>query len=163
MATNRNKPIGKITMENARIFLRNFSGRPGKYTPEGVREFVVAIPNEQAAQLAEDGWNIGYLKPREEGDTPQAILRVAVSFAYRPPEIYMVVGRTKTLLTEATVGLLDTAEIVNVDLRIRPRVWQNGGNGGVKAYLEKMYVTVEQDDLDAKYNFDDDDPDEVPF
>ena len=152
-----------FTMENAQLLMnaRNFAGRPGKYTPQGVREFVLRLPPDLADQLAEDGWNVTYLKPREEGDLPEPILRVSVNYNYwQPPEIYKVVGRSKTLLNEDNVSVLDTAEISNVDLRVRPRFWGDENKGGIKAYLEKMYVTVVEDDLDAKYNFDDA---EVPF
>ena len=160
--TMSNDERGKITVENARIFMRNFSGRETRYIPEGKRHFMLALPNDEAAVLKEDGWNISYFKPREEGDEPQAAMRVWVNYNYSvPPEIYMVVGRKKTLLREDTVGLLDNAEIVSVDLRIRPRRWGDETRGGIKAYLEKMYITVVEDNLDAKYNFGEDD--ETPF
>lgn len=162
MILNQNE-LKSFTLENADIFLKNFSGRATKYTPEGTRNFMLRLPDEVANRLAEDGWNVSYLKPREEGDPPTPALRIAVNFkGYRPPEIYKIVGRTKTMLSEDTVSLLDTAEIVTVDLRVRPRVWGDENKGGVKAYLEKMYVTVVEDDLDAKYNFGDPD-DELPF
>ena len=157
-----NNDGGRITIENARIFLRNFSGQATKYLPEGSIHFMVQIPSDQAPLLKEDGWNISYFKPREDGDEPTAALRVFLNYNYRnPPEVYMVVGHTKTLLTKETICTLDNAEITQVDLRIRPRRWGDASRGGIKAYLEKMYVTVVPDDLDAKYNFDSDE--ETPF
>ena len=145
-----------FTMKNAEIFMRNFTGRAGKYTPEGTRTFMLRLPNDVAEELADDGWNVSYLRPREEGDLPTPALNVTVNFKYfRPPEIYKVVGHTKTLLTEDTVSILDNADIIKVDLRVRPRVWGDSNKGGIKAYLEKMYVTVQEDDLDSDYNFDD--------
>lgn len=158
---NQNE-LKSFTLENASIFMRNFSGRAGKYTPEGTRNFMVRLPEELAHKLEDDGWNVTYLKPLEEGDAPTPALRVAVNFKYwQPPEIYKVVGNTKTMLSEDTVSILDSAEITMVDLKVRPRVWGDENKGGIKAYLEKMYVTVVEDDLDAKYNFGD--PEEAPF
>ena len=154
-------PPKSFTMKNAEIFMKNFTGRAGRYTPEGTRNFMLRLPQDVAEQLAEDGWNVSYLKPYDDGDLPTPALRVAVNFKYwQPPEIYKVVGNTKTLLSEENVSILDTAEIVKVDLRVRPRVWGDANKGGIKAYLEKMYVTVEEDDLDADYNFDNAD---LPF
>lgn len=154
---NQNE-LKAFTLENAELFMRmrNFAGRAGKFTPEGTRSFVVKLPEDLANRLADDGWNVTYLKPLEEGDPPTPALRIAVNYKYwQPPEIYKVVGTTKTLLSEDTVSILDSAEIVSCDLRVRPRVWGDENKGGVKAYLEKMYVTVEEDDLDAKYAFED--------
>lgn len=145
-----------FTMKNAEIFMRNFTGRAGKYTPEGTRTFMLRLPNDVAEELADDGWNVSYLRPREEGDLPTPALNVTVFFNdSATTEIYTVVGHTKTLLTEDTVSILDNADIVKVDLRVRPRVWGDSNKGGIKAYLEKMYVTVQEDDLDSDYNFDD--------
>ena len=156
--------VAPFTLEGAEIFMRNFSGRAGRYTPEGTRNFMVKLPPELATQLQEDGWNVTYLKPLEEGDSPTPALRVAVNFNYyNPPEVYKVIGRTKTILGEDTISTLDTAEIRRdpdtnlpmVDMRVRGRIWGDENKGGIKAYLEKMYVTVVEDDLDAKYAFDD--------
>ena len=149
-----------ITIKNAKIFYRNFSGRPGKYSGEGVRTFCVEVPNEQAAVLAEDGWNVRYRKARDPGDQDQAYISVSLNYNYSiPPEIYRVVGKKVTLLSQDNVGQLDTAEVIRVDLRIRPRRW---GDNQIKAYVAKMYVTVEEDDLDAMYNFGDEEEDN-PF
>lgn len=159
-----NDNIKSITIKDAQIRFRNFSGRAGKYSPEGTRTFSVLIPNEEAAELADLGWNINYLHSRDEDEPDQASLRVTVSFNYYiPPQIYRVVGKTKTLLTEDTIGQLDADEISRVDLRIRPRKWGDEQRGGVKAYAEKMYVTVVEDDLDADYNFGDGVDDGDPF
>ena len=156
---------GTITIKDADIFLRNFGGRATKYTPEGTRHFMTRLDDEQAETLERDGWNIAHFRPREPGDPETLALRVWVNYnKWFSPEVYMVIGKTKTLLTEETITLLDNAIITRVDMRIRGRRWGDENRGGVKAYLDKMYVTVEKDELDDLYSFDEeDDGGEIPF
>lgn len=139
------------TLENVRIGFRNFSGLEGKYNRAGDRNFAIFLDEDIAQQMAKDGWNVKYLKPREEGDEPQAYLSVSVNFRGRPPRIVMVTSRNKTRLSEGEVSALDWAEIKNVDVAIRPYEWEVSGRTGVKAYLQSIYVTIAEDDLEQKY------------
>lgn len=152
-----------INIGNARILFRNFEGRPDKYNKDGKRGFCVIIDDpERAEQLAEDGWNVRILKPRDEDEVPRHYIPVAVSYKIAPPKIYMIAGKKKVLLDEETVGQLDYADIRNVDLIIRPYNWEmsdkNGVSSGVKAYLKTMYMTVEEDEFAYKYEDDHDRP-----
>lgn len=140
-----------VVLENVRIGFRNFSGKEGQYNREGDRNFAAFLPDDIAELMLNDGWNVKYLKPREEEDTPQAYIQISVNFGVRPPKVVMITSRGRTSLSEAEVGILDWAEISNVDLIIRPYEWSVNGKSGVKAYLQSLFVTIEEDELERKY------------
>ena len=162
MTRNR---IDNIVIENARIIFRNFSGEPDKYNKQGgKRVFSVILEEDQAERLSADGWNIKPLRSKDPDDPPRFHLPVEASFKLYPPRIFLIAGRKKTELTEETISSLDYAEIQNVDLTIRPYVWEVNDKHGVKAYVKNMYVTIVEDEFEKKYrDFGDDEEEDTPF
>lgn len=141
-----------ISVANARIGFRNFSGKEGRFNAAGKRNFCVFLDRDIGQRLQEDGWNIRWLHPRTEDEEPQAYLQVEVSFRNIPPTVVQITHRGKTMLDEDTIGSLDWAEIANVDLIIRPYNWEVNSSHGVKAYLKSMYVTLNEDEFADKYS-----------
>lgn len=142
---------GTLLFEGARLVFRNFSGKEGMYNQEGDRNFNVVIDPSEVQNLMDQGWNIKSLKPMEEGDDPLFYLPVSVGYKVRPPKVTMITSRNRTHLDEETVGMLDYAEFENVDLIVRPYDWTVNGKSGTKAYLDTMFVTISENELERKY------------
>lgn len=140
-----------VTIENAQLIFKNFAGVEGQFNTAGDKEFSVILDHENAREMETAGWNIKYLKPREDGDLPTPFLQVKVSYKLRPPTVVMLTSTARTRLDENSIETLDWADIKTADLIITPYHWAVGSKSGIKAYLKSMYVTVQEDELERKY------------
>lgn len=155
-------PLENIVMEGVRIIFRNFSGKADQYNREGDRNFSVLLDPDTAAAMERDGFNVKVLHPREEGDLPQPYLKITVKYRnmagekIKPPRVVMITSKGKTQLDEDSIEALDWADIQNVDLIVRPFEWEMGkgkdAKHGVAAYLQSIYVTINEDPLEKKYS-----------
>lgn len=153
-----------ITIEHAQIIFRNFAGEEQPpYNPAGRRNFSVILEEDAAMALKADGWNIKPLRRRDEDEAQRYHLPVAVNFGAYPPKVVAIQGKKKRDLTDETVAMLDYADIINVDLIIRPRQYEAMGRSGVKAYLKCGYFTIDENELDKKYADYAVDGEEMPF
>lgn len=145
------KDSKQVMIEGARIIFRNFEGKEAQYNVAGTRNFAVVLPEDTAETLLQDGWNVKFLEPREEGDTVTPYIQVTVNFKNRPPRVVMISGDVRTNMDEKNIALLDWADIQNVDVIFVAYEWNVNGKTGLKAYLKSLYVTVEEDELERKY------------
>lgn len=145
-------------VEDAPIIFRNFSGKEGQYNREGDRNFAVILPGDIAAQMLEDGWNVRYLEAREEGDEPTPYISVSVNYKNRPPRVVLLTSTTRTQLDEESIEVLDWADIQTADLIARGYDWNVNGKTGTKAYLQSLFVTIEEDALERKYSINENPP-----
>lgn len=145
-----------VMMKGVRLIFRNFRGEESKFNPPGTRNFGVVLPEEVVMPMSEDGWNVKTLDPREDDEdgveTPWLPVEARWN-TFAPPKITVITtsgGRKK--LKEEDVIDLDAADIVNVDLIVRANCWENNGRAGVKAYLQTMFITIQEDPLEAEYS-----------
>jgi hypothetical protein len=150
-----------VVMENVRLVFRNFTGREGQFNAEGQRSFGVILPDDVAERMAADGWNVKTLKPREEDEDETETPWLPVKLGYgkgRPPVIVLITDRGRTNLDESKVDMLDWVDIRQddqgrsmVDLIVRPYHYNVRGDTGIAAYLQSLYITIDEDPLAAKY------------
>lgn len=148
----RKPKIPPLTIQNARLIYKNFSGAAKTFNAKGLRNFHVVLDPDQAKMLQKDGWNIKWPKPREDGEERNPTLKVSLRFDNYPPYAVLItkMGR-KVELDEDTIGTLDSAEIENVDLKITGSFYDMDGKAGFKAYLSQIFVTLSPNDLMGKY------------
>ena len=148
-------PRNILQIDDARIIYRNFSGEASQFNRAGDRNFSVLIEDEQIAnELRDQGWNVKIKQAREEGDTPFMHLPVKVKFNDRGPSVYLVSGSNRVKLDEETIGMLDSIDILGVDLDIRPFDWEVNGKAGRAAYLQSICVTQDIDRFAQRFEED---------
>ncbi len=151
--TKSGKPrIPPLSIKNAKLVYRNFSGTAKKFNAKGLRNFHVILEPDIAKKLELDGWNIRWPKPREDGEERNPTLKVRVRFEPFPPTIVMMTARGRTTLDEDTVNLLDTAEIESCDLKVVGSYNElETGWKGFTTYLSQMGVVLSENDIMSKY------------
>ena len=148
-------PRNILQIDDARIIYRNFAGEASQFNRAGDRNFSVLIEDEQIAnELRDHGWNVKIKHAREEGDTPFMHLPVKVKFNDRGPSVYLVSGSNRVKLDEETIGMLDSIDILGVDLDIRPFDWEVNGKAGRAAYLQSICVTQDIDRFAQRFEED---------
>ena len=149
-------PEEHVVLEGVQIMFRNFSGKPDKFNPQGGRRrFVIGLDPGVAEVLAAEGWPVKVLPPRseEEGEVARPIMEVKINFeSHRPPKIVLVTSRGRTHLDESDVAQVDYVDIINADIIVNPYPWENSRGSGVSAYLQSLFLTIEEDPLDIKYS-----------
>ena len=138
-------------LEDVTIAFRNFEGKEDTYNRAGDRNFAILLEEDKASELLNEGWNVKRLKPRDDDEFGQAYIQVAVSYKARPPKIGMVTSKGLTYLGEEEVDALDWVDIETADVTLNPYEWAVNGKTGVKAYLQSLFLKIEEDYLQLKW------------
>lgn len=153
---------GNLQIDDARIIFRNFRGEASKYNNAGDRNFSLVIPDQELADILTNntnsygvGWNIKVKDSLDPEDTPRMHMKVKVKFSRKGPNIYLVTGGHRKLLTEDNVGYLDDINIASVRMDIRPYDDIVNGKPFRAAYLASMEVTQDLDRFAAEYERED--------
>ena len=153
--------IPDITVREAEVRYLNFEGRATMYKEAGNRSFQLILPEDVADDMAKQGWNVKMTNPRRdatdeerESFEPRPYIEVAVSYKYdeMAPKVVLVTDSVQTLLNADTAFLVDQADIIRFDCVINASRWEVGSKSGIKAYLKKAYITIQEDDLDSEYS-----------
>lgn len=140
-----------ITLRDAPVIYKNFTGEKRQYNNEGNRNFCVMLSEADAMELHAAGWLVKPMKKQEEDEEQYYTLKVTVKFGDFPPRCWLVSSGGRTMLGENMVGMFDKLDSVKVDLVIAAYDWEVNGNTGRKAYLQNMYYHMYEDELDLEY------------
>jgi len=147
--------MDKLTLKNVGILWPNFRGEETQFNRAGNRVFNVLIEDlELAAHISELGWNVKPLT-NEDDEIDAYFLPVTAKYeSRRPPRVFKINtdGRENTLLDESTVEMLDYSTIENAHVVLNPYEWEVRGDSGVRAYLDTMYVKLEENELDQMFS-----------
>ena len=123
---------------------RNFRGERTENNKAGNRVFSVFLPREVGEYLIDIGWNVKVKPPYREGDDDQFQLDIFVSYDTKGGKFPVPIVKTVSYdgveaeLTQETVGMLDTADIIEAKVEIRPYNWHVNDKRGCKAMLHEI-------------------------
>lgn len=148
------KWIDDLEIENANIkwAFSHFDGREDTFNNEGDHNFTLVIDDEQEAQrLIAEGWNIRRMDPREEGDPPEYLLKVKISYRYEAPPIFFLKGERKYRADEVDLVDIKRSTCEQLDVIVTPKPWVHGRDSGVSAYVKEMYVKIKESRFAERY------------
>lgn len=149
----RKKRLPPVTIQNAVLLYKNFAGAAKRFNAKGMRNFHVILEPSVAKAMEQDGWNVKWHAPKEDGEEEWVSIKVNLSFDKYPPRVVMITAEgNQTILDGDSIDILDFAELSNVDLTFQASAWENAkGEKGYKTWLRKIFVTLSPTDLEAKY------------
>jgi hypothetical protein len=140
---------------------RNFEGRTSEYNATGEKEFGVVIEDsELAQQMAADNWTVKTITNRDGKDYLYGIKVdgedlhwVKIKVKYRdnkgnptiPPKVLIRTANNEIEYEEDDLRSLDTADLMDVDLRINIRRKTANGKTYTTGYLNTMKATLLDD------------------
>jgi hypothetical protein len=145
--------IEDLEIEDAQIkwAWSHFNGLADDYNDEGDLNFQVIIPPEEAARLADIGWNIRESDGLEEGDPPQYLLKCVISYRFEDPLIYLIKGSRKIRAKEEDIPDIRRDTCERIDVIIKPSRWTRKDRSGVSAYVKELYATVRESRFSERY------------
>jgi hypothetical protein len=169
---NKKYPTNRVTrslkfeeVPGSDIWWRNMQGSPTDFSPAGKRSFAIAIDDELADELKNEGWTCIAFKPRDKNDPDSPILpRFKINMNFNgatPPKIYVASsdGKRRTMVDENWLDdqNIDRRGIEWIDIAVNPYNWVVNGNEGCSAYLSELTIKLQEGAFDYKY------AEDVPF
>jgi hypothetical protein len=153
MAEKRSDWIDELELEDVKIkwAFSHFDGREDTFNAKGEYNFQIILPEDVATKAIEDGWNVREMAPYEEGDPPEFLLKVKISFKYEPPKIFLIKNGRKFRADERDLADIRRDTTERIDVIVTPSRWVAGGNTGISAYVKELYAQVRESRFSAMY------------
>jgi hypothetical protein len=150
-------------IDDAKVIFPWFSGKETPMNRKGDRNFGLVLTQEKADELKADGYLVKVYRPKGEDGQPDMsvdgiiYIKCKLNFeSSRPPRVNLVTCIDdvckRTPLDSTNITLLDSADIEMVDCKIGPYDWKNASGEGRAAYVQNLFVKVNLDRYDAKYD-----------
>lgn len=141
--------INDLEIEDANIKWpwSHFAGEKDTFNEAGDHNFTVILPEDVALDLMQipDGWAIKKLEPREEGDAPEYVLKIKISYKYEQPAVYILKGNRRFRADETDLADIKRSTCERIDVIASPSRWvRPNGDTGVTAYVREMYVQIRE-------------------
>lgn len=142
------------------IWWRNMQGLATPVAPAGKRSFAIALADEVAQELVDEGWTCISFKPRDKNDPDSPILprfKININFnSPTPPKVYVASsdGKRRTLVDEAWLDEqnIDKRRLEWCDIAVNPYNWGPiQGDYGCSAYLSEICIKLQEGAFDYKY------------
>lgn len=145
--------INDVELEDVAIkwAFSHFDGREDTFNAEGDHNFQIILPDDIAEKLKAEGWNVRTMDGYEEGDPPEHLLKVKISYKYEPPKIYLIKGDRKLRAEQRDLADIRRDTCEQIDVIITPSRWVVGSNSGITAYAKELYAKVKESRFSAKY------------
>lgn len=145
--------IEDIEIENAEVKwgFSHFDGREDTYNDAGDHNFTIILPEKQAKELMAEGWNVRTLEGREEGDPPEYLLKIKISYKYEPPKVYIIKGERKFRADEIDLSDIKRSTCLQLDVVITPSRWVHGRDSGITAYAKELYAKIKESRFSQAY------------
>ena len=145
--------IDDVELEDVAIkwAFSHFDGREDTFNAEGDYNFTMILPDDVAEKLRAEGWNVRTMDGYEEGDPPEHLLKVKISYKYEPPKVFLIKGDRKLRAEKRDLADIRRDTCEQIDVIITPSRWVVGGNSGITAYAKELYAKVKESRFSAKY------------
>ena len=153
MADEDRQWIDEVELEDVAIkwAFSHFDGREDTVNAEGDHNFTMILPDDVADKLRAEGWNARTMDGYEEGDPPEHLLKVKISYKYEPPKVFLIKGDRKLRAEQRDLADIRRDTCEQIDVIITPSRWVVGGNSGITAYAKELYAKVKESRFSAKY------------
>jgi len=147
------KWVNDVELEDIKVkwAFSHFDGREDVFNAKGDHNFTIMLPDDVADTLRDEGWAVRTMDGYEEGDPPEHLLKVKISYRFERPKIYLIKGERKLRAEESDLADIRRDTCKRIDVIITPSHWENGPNSGISAYAKELYAEVKESQFSAKY------------